>query len=93
MRRSEKIPIFFLKNQIDESNRILPDIGFKVVSVLVDPLRRHVVGRSNEGVGDGCLRAEEPAQAEIADFHHALGCDEHVGRLDVCPEKNIVVIL
>ncbi len=67
--------------------RFLPYIGFEVVSVLVDPLGGHVVGRTNKGVCDSRLRAEEPAQAEIANFHHALGCDEYVGRLDICPEK------
>ncbi len=72
-----------------ESNKLLPDVGFEVVAVLVDPLGGHVVGCSDEGVSDSRLRAEEPAQAEIADFHHALSCDKYVGRLDVCNEKHV----
>ncbi len=60
--------------------------------MLVNPLGGHVVGRTDEGVCDGRLRAEEPAQAEIADFHHALGCDEYVGRLDICPKKRVWIL-
>ncbi len=51
--------------------------------MFVDPLRRHVVRRSNEGVGYRRLRAEEPPEAEVAELDDALGRDENVGRLDV----------
>ena len=56
--------------------------------MFVDSLRRHVVGRPDERVRHRRLRAEEPAQAEVADLHHALSGDEHVGRLDVYKVQN-----
>ena len=52
--------------------------------MLVDPLRRHVVGRSDERVRHRRLGAEEPAQAEVPELDDPLRRDEDVGRLDVC---------
>ena len=51
--------------------------------MLVDPLRRHVVRRPHQRVRSRRLGAEEPAQAEVPELDHALGGDEHIGRLDI----------
>ena len=58
-----------------------PDVRLEVVSVFVNPLRRHVVRCSHQGVGCRRLRGEEAAQAEIPQLYHALRRYKHVGRL------------
>ena len=50
---------------------------------LVDSLRRHVVGRADEGMGGGGFGREEATETQIAKLDDPLSRDEHVGRLDV----------
>ena len=60
-----------------------PNVRLEVVPVFVDPLRRHVVRCSHQGVRGRRFRGKEAAQAEVAQLDHALRRYKHICRLYV----------
>merc|ERR1719445_1675078 len=49
----------------------------------MDPLRRHVVWSSNQGVSRSSLGAEKPSETEVSQLHHSRPGYEHVRWLNV----------
>ena len=68
-----------------------PDVRFEIVARLLESLWRHVVRCTDQRVDRHGLGAEEAAQAQVAQLDDALGCEEHVGRLDVSVHNSLAV--
>jgi hypothetical protein len=68
-----------------------PDVRLEVVAVLIDALRRHVVGSAHQAERHARALAEEATQAEVAKLDGALGRDEHIGRLQVAMHDTAAV--
>ncbi len=80
------------RQHLVENDSQRPDVGALVNGFALRLLRRHVGdgthGRSLAGQLD---LAGELRQAEVQDLHYPVGCDEHVGRLDVAVDNALLV--
>ena len=76
--------------QLHESQAHAPDVRLDRVLRALDPFRRHVRRRADEGVGD---RVHKLARdAKVAQLDVAPSVHEHVGRLDVSVHDPVDVV-
>ena len=60
-----------------------PDIGWEIVTALVEALWAHVIRCAHQAVDLDGIGAEKAAQTQIAEFDDQVFRDEDVGRLDI----------